>query len=69
MYKYKSKCIVCGEENVISLKTKEKDIPSSDYYILNKNEDGTYKIEILSKCNYCKFTHKEIKDVALEDYI
>lgn len=69
MYNYITRCIVCNNEIKIGLRTKEAEGNVSEYYVLNKTEDGLYKCEILEKCTKCKITHKEIKDIDLDEYI
>lgn len=69
MYKYESKCIVCGEENVIQLRTKENEPNMSDYFVINKNDDNTYKCEVHAQCKKCKIKHRQIIDIDLEKFI
>lgn len=69
MYNYITNCIVCDNEIKIALRTKKEETNLSEYCILNKTENGLYKCEILEKCNKCKITHKEIRDIELDKYI
>ena len=69
MYKYKDKCIICNTDNVVQLRTKEYEPNMSNYFVINKNNDGTYKCEVYIKCEKCKIKYKQIIDIDLKKYI
>jgi hypothetical protein len=58
MYIEKYNCIVCGEENELQIKTKNRENAKDNHTILEKNEDGTYNIAVDSKCLECGLTQR-----------
>ncbi|NMF05031.1 hypothetical protein ACUH7Y_05420 [Clostridium beijerinckii] len=66
MYTGKFICMICNKESYFKVRTDKDDYETDNYAVLEKDKDGTYKCEILAKCDNCKITQKIIRNINFE---
>lgn len=65
MYKSEYSCIVCGSKIQCTVRTDKNESDEFDYSIIEKNNDNTFKCEVIAKCPNCKAKQKIFCNINL----
>lgn len=63
MYKDNCICMVCGNISEFYVRNNRNEREESNYSIIEKNSDGTFKCEVIVKCSNCRLSQKIFRNI------